>query len=174
MRVFVLDEFRSLHKFELSESLSSIFFLMLKLSHLRFPSNCPWLSVLYMVMYMFPCSSLNLSYSFLPPLCPQVCFRCLAGGFLTTGPPGKPWTSLFWWEEYQQICDLKEKKKSCHSPHCKPEDRYTYIPTDFSYIVAVKRKFQTLLSNQAWCYTPFSKLKFFSQPKKKFFPPSSP
>ena len=70
MRVFALDEFRSWHKFELSQSLSSIFFLMLKLSHLRFPPNSPWLSVLYMVMYMSPCSSLSLLYPLLPPLCP--------------------------------------------------------------------------------------------------------
>ena len=34
-------------------------------------------------------------HSFLPPLCPQVRFLCLAGGFLATGPPGKAWTSLF-------------------------------------------------------------------------------
>ena len=132
--------------------------------------NSHLLSILHTVMYMFSCYSLNLSYSFLPQLCPQVCFLCLAGGFLATGPPGKPWTSLFWWEECQQICHLREKKKSCCSPHCKPEDRHTYIPTASSYIVAVKRKFQTLLPNPAWCYTPFFKLKFFSQPKKKFPP----
>ena len=33
--------------------------------------------ILCMVMYMFQCYSLNLSYPLLPPLCPQVLYLCV-------------------------------------------------------------------------------------------------
>ena len=35
------------------------------------------LSILYMVIFMFPCCSLNLSHLLHPTLCPQVCSLCL-------------------------------------------------------------------------------------------------
>ena len=41
-------------------------------SYRRFP-----LAILWVVMYMFQCYSLNSSHPLLPPLCPQVCSLCL-------------------------------------------------------------------------------------------------
>ena len=41
---------------------------------LRNTANSHWLSILKMVMYMFPCYSLNSSHPLLPLLCPQDCF----------------------------------------------------------------------------------------------------
>ena len=48
--------------------------LTLKLDH---TANSHWLSILHMVLYMFPCCSLNSSHPPLPQLCPQVCSPCL-------------------------------------------------------------------------------------------------
>ena len=47
------------------------------LSFLCHIANSHWLSILYTVMYMFPCYSLNLSRLLLPSLCPEVCSLCL-------------------------------------------------------------------------------------------------
>ena len=47
------------------------------LGSLHHTANSHWLSILHMVMCMFPCCSLNSSLPLLPPLCPQVCFLCL-------------------------------------------------------------------------------------------------
>ena len=52
--------------------------------------NSHLLSILHMVMYIFPCYSLNLSHSLLLPLCPQVCSLylhlhcCPANRFIST------------------------------------------------------------------------------------------
>ena len=43
------------------------------LSSLHHTANFHLLSILHMVMYMFPCYSLKLSHSLLPLLGPQVC-----------------------------------------------------------------------------------------------------
>ena len=62
----------------------------LDLSSLLHTANSHWLSVLYMVMYMFQCYSLNSSHPLLAPLCPQVyclclCLHCcLADRFIST------------------------------------------------------------------------------------------
>ena len=47
------------------------------LSSLCHTANSHLLSILLMVMYMFPCYSLSLSHCLLPPFCPQVCSLCL-------------------------------------------------------------------------------------------------
>ena len=60
------------------------------LSSLCHIENSHSLSILHMVMSMFPCYSLNLSHSLLPPLCPQVCSLylrlhcCPANRFIST------------------------------------------------------------------------------------------
>ena len=43
------------------------------LSSLSHTANSPWLSILHMVVYMFPCYSLMSSHPLLPLLCPKVC-----------------------------------------------------------------------------------------------------
>ena len=43
------------------------------LSSLSHTASSHWRSILYMVMYVFPCYPLNLSQLPLPPLCAQVC-----------------------------------------------------------------------------------------------------
>ena len=48
-----------------------------KWNSLPHTANSHWLSILYMVMYMFPCYSLCSSHSLLPLLCSQVCSQCL-------------------------------------------------------------------------------------------------
>ena len=47
------------------------------LGSLCYTANFHWLSVLHMVMYMFPCYSLTSSDSLLLPLFPNVCCLCL-------------------------------------------------------------------------------------------------
>ena len=47
------------------------------MSSLHLTANPHWLSILYMIMYMFQCYSLSSSYPLFPPLCPQVCSLCL-------------------------------------------------------------------------------------------------
>ena len=60
------------------------------LGSLHHTASSHWLSILHIVMCMFPCCSLNSSLPLLPPLCPQVCFLCLcvysfpAGRFIST------------------------------------------------------------------------------------------
>ena len=63
------------------------------LSSLSHTANSHWLSTLHMIVYMFPCYFLHLSYTLLPPdphPCPQVCSLCLclhccpAGRFIST------------------------------------------------------------------------------------------
>ena len=49
----------------------------LPLGSLCHKANFHWLSVLYMVMHMFQCYSLNRSHPLLPPLFPKVCPLCL-------------------------------------------------------------------------------------------------
>ena len=47
------------------------------LSSLRHTANSSWLSILLMLVYVFPCSSVYPTHSFPHPLCPQVCSVCL-------------------------------------------------------------------------------------------------
>ena len=60
------------------------------LSSLHHAANFHWLFILHMVMYMFPCYSLNSSNPLFPLVCPQVCYLCLclhccpANRFITT------------------------------------------------------------------------------------------
>ena len=49
----------------------------LSLSFLHQTSNSQWLSILYMILYIFQCYSLNLSHFLLPQLCSKVCSLCL-------------------------------------------------------------------------------------------------
>ena len=48
------------------------------LSSMNHTANSHWLSILYMVMHMFQCYSLNSSLPLLPSFCPQVCFLYLS------------------------------------------------------------------------------------------------
>ena len=48
-----------------------------ELSSLCHTANSHWLSILHMVIDMFPCCSLDLSHPLLPQLCPQICSLCL-------------------------------------------------------------------------------------------------
>ena len=59
----------SSHPSRLSQSMT--------LSFLHHIANFHWLSVSHMVMFMFQCYFLSLSYPLLPPLCPQVFALCL-------------------------------------------------------------------------------------------------
>ena len=45
-------------------------------------ANSHLLSIIHMIMYIFPCYSLSSSQSLLPPLCSQVCSLCLASPLL--------------------------------------------------------------------------------------------
>ena len=60
------------------------------LSSLHHTAHSHWLSILHMVMSMFPCYSLLSSHPLLPLLCPQACSLCLhlhcclADGFVST------------------------------------------------------------------------------------------
>ena len=61
-----------------------------KLSSLCYTTAAHWLSVLYIVMFMFQCYSLNLFHSLFLPLCPQVqslqlhLYSCPANSFIST------------------------------------------------------------------------------------------
>ena len=62
------------------------------LSSLCFIANLHLLSILYMVVCMLPCSSLNSSHPLLPLLCPQsVLYVCISTAALQTG------SSDSWW-----------------------------------------------------------------------------
>ena len=47
------------------------------LSSLCHPANSHWLSILHMVIHMFPCHYLDSSHPLPPTLCPPVCSLCL-------------------------------------------------------------------------------------------------
>ena len=60
------------------------------LSSLSHTANSHWLSILHMVVYMFPCYSLHPPTLFFPCTPVSICLFSVSGGrFLTTGPPGK-------------------------------------------------------------------------------------